>query len=431
MVAILSVGDRVKVSSCYSWAQGAVGTIAHPPENLHQRASERSGEPRPSRFMPWTDTPWIGHVLKLWGGGYARGGDTIWYWVAFDSPLDDGSGREPFLEAEFEQSHLIYQPSVEAAAKEDLRARIRRFLQGNESIAKFEQWVYDTEELNTLRPDLYTRLLWARFDSEGCSLENELSEIASESARCECLGVGRLVDGANGWPVFSTLTWDAKHPTCDHIRCYECRQCGQFWLVATQPWLAFNDEDDYHRPLWVPFCYMHRLTQIERTTIENTSVWPAYFDTYERLLQFERNELGQCPTARLLQETQEIVSKLQMSQPSLDLERIGNLLAIEQGYLRIIASLGFRSRFDLISVDRAEGDPVGSTYLHGMLIYRVDPASRAQAAGLKCGDLVLAVNDEPVHSECDYEGKIVRCGGQATLTVRTSSGIVKANIGSR
>ncbi len=83
------VGDRVRVSESYSWAAGALGRVAEPPEAAREIAGDSE---------PWDD--W-------WRVVQGRRGPIVFYWVEFDEPHDDGSGDGPYVAAAIEAEMLV------------------------------------------------------------------------------------------------------------------------------------------------------------------------------------------------------------------------------------------------------------------------------------------------------------------------------------
>jgi hypothetical protein len=79
-----ALGDRVRISPEYTWAQGATGTIAMPPDFVVDLVKDE-----------W---PWKSHHR------YVKGvkGPIELYWVEFDHPQIDGDGDGPYRAGEIE-----------------------------------------------------------------------------------------------------------------------------------------------------------------------------------------------------------------------------------------------------------------------------------------------------------------------------------------
>jgi len=88
-----SLGDRVAVSPKYSWAQGAVATVAAPPERVREIAGDWNG------------------VSRIVQGVM---GPMTYSWVNFDVPQFDADGDGPFFGAEIESSFLRPGPAAVA-----------------------------------------------------------------------------------------------------------------------------------------------------------------------------------------------------------------------------------------------------------------------------------------------------------------------------
>jgi hypothetical protein len=74
----------VRISTNHHWAQGCTATIAAPPDGVR--------------------------ALVAWTGCHRRvvtpKGIYVFYWVAFDTAQDDGSGDGPYREAEIDADYL-------------------------------------------------------------------------------------------------------------------------------------------------------------------------------------------------------------------------------------------------------------------------------------------------------------------------------------
>lgn len=81
------VGDRVRIVGHSEFADGIVGTIAHP-ETFHIELAKVGEWHGPRRIC-----------------NFPRG-RVVFYYVVFDGPSDDGSGDGPYLGAEIEADCL-------------------------------------------------------------------------------------------------------------------------------------------------------------------------------------------------------------------------------------------------------------------------------------------------------------------------------------
>ena len=86
---MFNIGQRVRISKDYTWAQNALGTIAYPPYSI------------------------IDYDIK----GYARfvtgvKGSILFYYVEFDTPHCDADGDGPYRGAEIAEDDLtlIFDP---------------------------------------------------------------------------------------------------------------------------------------------------------------------------------------------------------------------------------------------------------------------------------------------------------------------------------
>ncbi len=72
------LGERVHISRNHHWGQGALGTIAQPPEYVKQLVKD---------LAPWVD--WHRYVQGV-------DGQIKFYWVNFDDPQFDADGDGPY-----------------------------------------------------------------------------------------------------------------------------------------------------------------------------------------------------------------------------------------------------------------------------------------------------------------------------------------------
>ncbi len=72
------IGDKIRVSKKYHWAQGAYGTIAKPPDFVWQ--------------LTEGEASWKGWHRFVQG----RKGKIEFYWVNFDEPQFDADGDGPY-----------------------------------------------------------------------------------------------------------------------------------------------------------------------------------------------------------------------------------------------------------------------------------------------------------------------------------------------
>jgi hypothetical protein len=82
------LGDRVRVSEEYHWAQGALGTIAEPPDFAKQLVEDQA---------PWGGLSRIVQGTK---------GPIEFYWVCFNEPQQDADGDGPYLGGEIESNAI-------------------------------------------------------------------------------------------------------------------------------------------------------------------------------------------------------------------------------------------------------------------------------------------------------------------------------------
>ncbi len=81
-------GDRIRISSNSSWAIGAKGTIAQPPDFAVRRVED--------------EAPWQGHHRFVKG----RQEFIEFFWVWFDEPQIDADGDGPYKGGEFEMDAI-------------------------------------------------------------------------------------------------------------------------------------------------------------------------------------------------------------------------------------------------------------------------------------------------------------------------------------
>lgn len=79
------IGDRVRISEKYHWAQGVTATVAQPPTAVTTIVEGWQG--------PWR----IVEALK---------GPLRFYWVEFDEPQIDVDGDGPYFGAEIDSTFL-------------------------------------------------------------------------------------------------------------------------------------------------------------------------------------------------------------------------------------------------------------------------------------------------------------------------------------
>jgi hypothetical protein len=85
---IFSPGDRVRVGTSYHWAEGAMGTVAAPPEVVQRLVEDRD--------------PWDGWTRRVKG----RHRIITFYWIWFDEPQDDADGDGPYKGGEVDEDAL-------------------------------------------------------------------------------------------------------------------------------------------------------------------------------------------------------------------------------------------------------------------------------------------------------------------------------------
>jgi hypothetical protein len=71
---MFKIGDRVRISEKYHYAQGATGTVAYPLDGIVELCQD--------------SYPWEGCRRTVQGAN----GPIEFHWVIFDEPQDDGSG---------------------------------------------------------------------------------------------------------------------------------------------------------------------------------------------------------------------------------------------------------------------------------------------------------------------------------------------------
>ncbi len=80
-----SAGDRVKVSTDYHWAKGAIGTVMQPHD-----------------FIVNMSDGWEGVYRKV----SSLQGMLTFYWISFDEGQIDADGDGPYAEAEIDSNYL-------------------------------------------------------------------------------------------------------------------------------------------------------------------------------------------------------------------------------------------------------------------------------------------------------------------------------------
>ena len=85
-------GDRVRVSEDFPWAEGAMGTVTRPPDEV----TAISG-------------PWIEGMIWL---EVSALGTNVTYWVWFDEPQRDADGDGPYRGGQIWGSALTRQQST-------------------------------------------------------------------------------------------------------------------------------------------------------------------------------------------------------------------------------------------------------------------------------------------------------------------------------
>lgn len=78
------LGDRVRISTKYHWAQNALGTVALPPEFPQQQVQDQA--------------PWEGCHRFVQGVNRK----IEFYWVNFDEPQEDADGDGPYMGGEID-----------------------------------------------------------------------------------------------------------------------------------------------------------------------------------------------------------------------------------------------------------------------------------------------------------------------------------------
>ena len=83
-----SLGDRIRISDEYHWAQGVLGTVIEPPGFVVNFADGWDGLHR--------NVPSLKGMLTF-------------YWIKFDIPQMDSDGDGPYHQAEIDSEYLIRQ----------------------------------------------------------------------------------------------------------------------------------------------------------------------------------------------------------------------------------------------------------------------------------------------------------------------------------
>jgi hypothetical protein len=84
---LFKVGDRIRISDDYHWAQGALGTIALPDDMVVRLSA---------------DVPWHGCWRHVQGVNRLF----TFYWVTFDEPHTDEEGDDLYSSGEIDSDYL-------------------------------------------------------------------------------------------------------------------------------------------------------------------------------------------------------------------------------------------------------------------------------------------------------------------------------------
>lgn len=155
-----------------------------------------------------------------------------------------------------------------------LHEELWKFARGDSLVEQFEQWVYDSPELETyLGTDLYWDLITLNFRNRRAVLDfqSRLEAWLYEKTprECDCITWGNyqkiplVFDTADLLESFSTLR--KRTPWLTLVR---CPICVTYWYVAVD-----TVDDDY---------YWRRLDEIDAEKIIKEDTWPASFDDNER-----------------------------------------------------------------------------------------------------------------------------------------------------
>lgn len=180
---------------------------------------------------------------------------------------------------------MLSQTNLSTPSPESIIETLWQFVRGDTPAPEFEQWVYGTENLETLLgPEFCLDLISVDFESSK-SLNmakqrlREFLEQQHPDPSCHCIRLSNLavVDMGNHKGVFGTLEEFSKRgdPFWWLYAC-QCSQCGADWLIASE-----ERQNDI-------FC-LHRLAPSESKKIRDQDSWPTVFDSYETLLTIGRD----------------------------------------------------------------------------------------------------------------------------------------------
>lgn len=161
------------------------------------------------------------------------------------------------------------------------------FIRGDLSVSGFEQWVYETSELESAFSDeFYLTLISVDYSLAGAvyalkkQLECEIADFAKRECECHTLSHTARIDMGYHEGVFKSLKEVASYgEPLWWLWLAKCSACGQNWMIGSEE--RVND-----------VFLMKRIAVSEATQVMSHNQWPDDFKEYDRLIELDRQILS-------------------------------------------------------------------------------------------------------------------------------------------
>lgn len=160
------------------------------------------------------------------------------------------------------------------------------FIRGDLSVRAFEQWVYETSELESAFSDeFYLTLISVDYSLAEAvhvlrtQLQFEIADFAKRECECHTLSHTARIDMGYHEGVFKSLKEVASYgEPLWWLWLAKCSVCGQDWMIGNEE--RAND-----------VFLMKRMTGSEATQVMSHNQWPDDFKEYDQLIQIDREIL--------------------------------------------------------------------------------------------------------------------------------------------
>lgn len=227
------------------------------------------------------------------------------------------------------------------------------FVRGDMSAADFEQWAYSKPMLEScLGEEFYLEVISTDFRDKDAvhAVRKSVRQFAQDSTnlRCQCITLQNLADVEMGGDfffkkVFRTLEEQVRRgDPYWWLSVYECKECGQWWLVAQEE--RQND-----------VIFLKRLSPSEGEAVVKSGDWPNDFDKYEDLLRLGQERGHRWQFADPLGDSSLVVSAADLARerPGISVSDLAELLNLSKPLARKVAKQAIEE--DRVFIDLESG----------------------------------------------------------------------------